>query len=60
LLLVNIGALVEKRGWHRTFKANTDPARTHSLFHLGLAYFDSLGLRAPQVRLFLFCFEMDT
>lgn len=56
LLLVNLGAYVERRGLSRGFKANTDPQRTHSLFRLGLAYLLQAGLRMPRKRLFYLAF----
>lgn len=56
LLLVNLGAYVERRGLHQRFKANTDPRRTHSLLHLGLAFLLRVCLRAPKVRLFRYAF----
>lgn len=57
LLLVHIGAWAEGRGLDRGHKANTDPGRTHSLFHLGQAFFGILGLRCIRVRLFARCFD---
>jgi Transposase DDE domain len=56
LLLVNLGAYVEKLGLHRGFKANTDPKRTHSLLRLGLNYISRLRLRMPRWRLFTAAF----
>lgn len=59
LLLVHIGAWAERRELHRGYKANTDPRRTHSLFHLGQAFLDLLGLRSTRVRLFAHCFNPE-
>jgi len=56
LLLVNLGAYVERRGLHRGFKANTDPKRTHSLLHLGLGFLLRIRLRMPRQRLFTAAF----
>lgn len=57
MLLVNLGAAVEHRGLHRGFKANTDPARTHSLFQLGLAFLDRAVFDKPRRRILYCCFE---
>ena len=56
LLLVMLGAYVEKRGLHRGFKANTSSARTHSLLRLGLHFLQRLHLRRYQTRLILKAF----
>jgi hypothetical protein len=50
LLLILLGARVEKEGLAARYKANTSAARTHSLFHLGLAFLGCLGLRRPPKR----------
>jgi hypothetical protein len=58
LLLVHIGAATEKRGLARRFKANTDTARTHSLFTLGLAWLHLLHLRGLGPRLLGHCLDV--
>jgi hypothetical protein len=59
LLLVHLGAHVEARGLHRGFKANTDPARTHSLFRLGLNWLRRLHLRRLGGRLLRRCLDVS-
>ena len=51
LLLVMLGAEVERLGLHYGFKANTSRARTHSLLRLGLHFLWRLNLRRPRIRL---------
>ena len=59
LLLVHIGATAEQRGLAKRFKANTDTARTHSLFTLGLAWLHLLHLRALGARLLARCLDVS-
>jgi hypothetical protein len=51
LLLVMLGAHVERHDQHKQFKANTSRERTHSLFRLGLHFLLRLRLRRPPTRL---------
>jgi DDE family transposase len=51
LLLVHIGQRVEAAGFHRGFKANTTPRRTHSLFQLGLAFLTRYRIRVSFILL---------
>lgn len=57
LLLMHLGAAVERRGLHRQFKANTDPRRTHSLLQLGLAYLRRALIDKPALWLLLQSFD---
>jgi hypothetical protein len=59
LLLTLIGARVESLGLHRQFKANTDPGRTHSLFHLGLAFLHRLKYSFTPDYLLQFCLLIE-
>jgi len=56
LLLVMLGAYVEHHGFHKGFKANTSPERTHSLLRLGLHFLWRLRLRRAPTRLMLRAF----
>jgi hypothetical protein len=60
LFLVLIGAEVEHRKLHLSFRANfiKDGPRTHSLFSLGLAYVRRLALGPPRIRRILACFDV--
>jgi len=57
LLLVFLGAVVENRGLHRQFKANTDQRRTHSLFYLGLAFIHRALIDKPRLWIIASCFD---
>ena len=59
LLLVMLGAHVERQGLHKGFKANTSRARTHSLLRLGLHFLSRLRLRQPPTRQMLRAFAGD-
>jgi hypothetical protein len=59
LLLVMLGAYVERRGMHKGFKANTSSTRTHSLFRLGVYFVHRLRLRRHHTRLILKAFAGD-
>jgi Transposase DDE domain len=59
LLLVYIGAVAEQRGKHRGFKANTEQARTHSLFLLGTAFFWRFRLSSIRLHPLLSVFNQS-